>query len=134
MGEAPEKIWAEPDGDDIIVHKDPEIMWTGYLHEYTRTDIHKAALAEKDAEIARLRAQLDGSATTPADAARVPEIVLIGGNHLALHIGDNPPHSRTDPLVALEHYSAGMQYDLWCCWAAIMNARDGAVADGGIND
>lgn len=55
---APERIWAEPDGEDIIIHNGaPDLaalIATGYLHEYTRTDIHQAALdriAELEGEL-----------------------------------------------------------------------------------
>lgn len=47
MTEAPERIWAEPDGDTIIVHNGAEnlddLIATGYLYEYVRKDV--AALA-----------------------------------------------------------------------------------------
>lgn len=56
--------------------------------------------------------------------------VMIGGNHLAtilVHkVGDNfafhyPPDM--DPQEALRTLCATTEYDVWCCWAAIMRAR-----------
>ena len=46
MTDAPEKIWAEPDGETLIIHNgnsDLEaLIATGYLHEYIRTDVAEA--------------------------------------------------------------------------------------------
>ena len=52
MTDAPELIWAEPDGGDILVHNgDPaleRLIATGYLYEYRRADLcaDPALLAE----------------------------------------------------------------------------------------
>jgi hypothetical protein len=74
----------------------------------------------------------------PAEAnarliAAAPELlaalegIMVGGNHLALLIGaDHPPYTA-EPLAALEHYGAGDTYEVWCCWRAIMQARDVAA-------
>ncbi len=64
MSEVLERIWAEFDGDNIIIHKDGSLAWTGYLHEYIRADIHKAL----EAENARLRQKLSGE--IPLEAGR----------------------------------------------------------------
>ena len=71
-----------------------------------------ALTAERDA----LREALDG--------------VLVGGNHLALHIGANHPASKESADMALEHYGAGIRYDVWCCWEAIMQARAALTQKG----
>jgi hypothetical protein len=59
MTDAPEKIWAEPDGETLIIHNgDPDLerfIATGYLHEYTRTDISQAKIAELEAALAKAR-------------------------------------------------------------------------------
>jgi hypothetical protein len=49
--------------------------------------------------------------------------VMIGGNHLATIIGGTHPQAGTHHAAALEFYGPGHQYDAWCCWNAIMNAR-----------
>jgi len=52
------------------------------------------------------------------------EMVMVGGNHIALIIGtDHPPHT-VDHNTALASYGAGVQYEAWCAWKAIMEARD----------
>ena len=42
MSEAPERLWVEPDGDDIIIHNGAHdldaLISTGYLFEYVRAD------------------------------------------------------------------------------------------------
>ena len=54
---------------------------------------------------------------------RALEKCMIGGNHVALLIGaDHPPMTATHD-EALTHYGAGDQYEAWCCWKAIMDAR-----------
>lgn len=66
--------------------------------------------------------------------AGVPEGVLTGGNHLASILirqlgGDfsekYPPD--LDPESALRSLCATDTYDIWCAWAAIMNARNAAA-------
>tara|TARA_R110000782_G_scaffold21685_13_gene58118 strand:+ start:1135 stop:1401 length:267 start_codon:yes stop_codon:yes gene_type:complete len=46
MTDMPEKLWAEPDGETLIIHNGisdlDAIVSTGYLHEYTRTDLAEA--------------------------------------------------------------------------------------------
>lgn len=55
---------------------------------------------------------------------RALDSVLVGGNHLALLIGAaHPPYTATCE-DALRHYGAGDTYEIWCCWRAIMHARD----------
>lgn len=47
-GGAPRTIWAEPDGDEVLIHNGAEdleqLIHTGYLYEYIRCDIHAAEL------------------------------------------------------------------------------------------
>lgn len=59
------------------------------------------------------------------------ESCMIGGNHLAHILIKNlgadfcdkyPPDS--DHRVVLEALGVGDNYDVWCCWAQIMKARD----------
>lgn len=48
------------------------------------------------------------------------EKVLIGGNHLALHIGAEHPLYTDSCDTALAWYGPGIKYDVWCCWKNIM--------------
>jgi hypothetical protein len=51
--------------------------------------------------------------------------MMIGGNHVALLIdADHPPYGENNHQLALEHYGAGERFEIWCCWNAIMCARD----------
>ena len=67
------------------------------------------AITEASTEIERLRAAL--------------ESVMIGGNHLATIIGATHPQAGVHHEAALQFYGPGHQYDAWCCWNAIMQAR-----------
>ena len=58
------------------------------------------------------------------------ERMLTGGNHLALYSADWPAW-QLDGLTrsqqcesALRVMGAGKDYDMWCCWSEIMQARD----------
>jgi hypothetical protein len=46
MTDAPEKLWVEPDGETLIIHNGSSdleaLIATGYLHEYTPTDVAEA--------------------------------------------------------------------------------------------
>lgn len=52
------------------------------------------------------------------------EGVMVGGNHLALLIGNHPP-AGTDIEAVQKHYLPHHQdmYEAWRCWNAIMQAR-----------
>lgn len=54
----------------------------------------------------------------------VIEKIMIGGNHLATHIDPEGPDWHEDHSLALDFYGAGPAYDAWCCWRAIMQARE----------
>tara|TARA_R110000824_G_scaffold226132_4_gene413831 strand:- start:55 stop:324 length:270 start_codon:yes stop_codon:yes gene_type:complete len=73
MTNAPKKIWAEPDGETLIIHNgSPDLeglIATGYIHEYTRADIAQARIAQLEGHISRLVLEIE---TTKAEAARVP--------------------------------------------------------------
>lgn len=69
--------------------------------------------AEKD----RLRAALDR--------------VMVAGNHIATYRTDRWPDYKPDGLTREQHcehalrtLGAGREYDMWCCWSAIMQTRD----------
>jgi hypothetical protein len=49
---------------------------------------------------------------------------LTGCNHLGLLIGANHPPDTASHDDALEHYGAGDQYEIWCCWRAIRQAAN----------
>jgi hypothetical protein len=67
------------------------------------------------AEIERLRTAL--------------ETVMIGGNHLVSIIGVPHPAGGMAHDHVLAHYGPGHQYDAWCCWNAIMEARAALSGD-----
>jgi hypothetical protein len=50
MTDAPEKLWVEPDGETLIIHNGSSdleaLISTGYLYEYTRTDVTEARIKE----------------------------------------------------------------------------------------
>jgi hypothetical protein len=69
------------------------------------------------AEIERLRTEIE---MLRAAVQRM----LVGGNHLAAHIDFRGPHYGCHHEEGLEYYGAGPAYDMWCCWKAIMTARD----------
>lgn len=50
-------------------------------------------------------------------------LVMIGGNHLAIHLPDCSPAFGAPHLQALEAMGPGIYYDIWCCWNSIMVAR-----------
>jgi hypothetical protein len=49
--------------------------------------------------------------------------VMVGGNHLATIIGATHPQTGSHYEAALQFYGPGHQYEAWCCWNAIMQAR-----------
>jgi hypothetical protein len=74
-------------------------------------------------DIERLRAQRD-------QLLAALDLTMLGGNHLAStlirRLGGGfatqyPPD--LDPEIALEMLDSTDTYAVWCCWAAIMNAR-----------
>jgi hypothetical protein len=54
------------------------------------------------------------------------ERMMVGGNHIATYRTAEWPNYGAEPMAALEKLGAGREYDMWCCWAAIMSARDAA--------
>lgn len=86
-------------------------------HNHTQDDIAEWSYMTEAAAL--LRAQSARIAALE-DALRE---VFIGCNHLALLIGADHPPYEAEPPVALAHYGAGDQYEIWCCWRAIMLAR-----------
>lgn len=77
--------------------------------QYDQNAEQIVCIAALEAEAERLRAAL--------------ESVMIGGNHLAAIIGATHPQAGTHHEAALAFYGSGHQYDAWCCWNAIMQAR-----------
>lgn len=65
--------------------------------------------------------------------------IAVGGNHLASYaVISGWPHYKLDGLTreqqcehALRSLGAGWRYDMWCCWSAIMQARDAVDASSG---
>ena len=76
----------------------------------------RAALDASEAEITRLRAE-------NARLRAALQNVMIGGNHLAQVLGIGHLAAGSSYETALEFYGPGPNYDVWCCWNAIMEAR-----------
>lgn len=51
------------------------------------------------------------------------ERCLVGGNHLGLYKTEKWPDPEAESETALRILCATQEYDVWCCWRAIMNAR-----------
>lgn len=51
-------------------------------------------------------------------------LCLIGGNHLPHIFGVDHPHAGLPCEVAMKFFGPGDKYEAWCCWDAIMRARD----------
>ena len=51
-------------------------------------------------------------------------LCMVGGNHLPLIFGVNHPHAGVPAESALRVFGPGVKYEAWCCWDAIMRARD----------
>ena len=54
--------------------------------------------------------------------------VMVGGNHLAQVLGIGHLAAGSSYEAALEFYGPGPNYDVWCCWNAIMQARAALLA------
>jgi hypothetical protein len=100
---------------------DPECdgpMLRAEIERYRRSyDSAAKEIEELRRDIERLRAALDRC--------------MIGGNHLATYHKTTWPEPGSDPAKALEALGAGWEYDMWCCWGAIMCARDALQARKG---
>jgi hypothetical protein len=84
-----------------------------------KTDIDMWEISCVDADFAR---ELERE---NAVLRKVLSRIMAGGNHLACIIGNHPPYG-TDYDIVLKHYLPHHpeKYDAWCCWNAIMLARD----------
>ena len=81
-------------------------------------------------EVARLTTKLAASRAREAKLREALQSAGVGGNHLA-HVliknlgagfaGRFPPDM--DHEQALRELCATDNYDIWCCWSALMNAR-----------
>ncbi len=52
------------------------------------------------------------------------DLCMVGGNHLSQIFGVNHPHAGVGSHAALKVFGPGDKYEAWCCWDAIMRARD----------
>ncbi len=79
-----------------------------------------------------MRLQRDGAEHAQVLAAEVRRLraaaseALIGGNHIALLIGDDHPPATAGHDVARAHYGAARwaEYEAWCGWRTLMALRD----------
>lgn len=86
---------------------------------YARAKARRAANPKGKAALNARITALEAMCETLAGAL---ELVMVGGNHLALLIGvDHPPRTASHE-DALAHYGAGDAYEIWCCWRTIMDA------------
>jgi hypothetical protein len=80
MTDAPEKLWVEPDGETLIFHNGSsdleELIATGCLHEYTRTDMAQARIKELEAALAWYKEQVYFFANGTTVRANEAAIVL----------------------------------------------------------
>lgn len=79
------------------------------------------------------RDQIEANARLIASAPELYEALktcMVGGNHIASALigrlgpsfsSDYPPDA--DCLQVLEKVGSGVNYEMWCCWAAIMRVR-----------
>ena len=103
------------------------------------SELHPAV---KPRERATLEAQImdSGIAKNDAEWWAMREIerlragvyrLLVAGNHIATYRSDRWPNYPPDGLTrgqqcesALRLLGAGRDYDMWCCWSAMMQVRD----------
>jgi hypothetical protein len=74
-------------------------------------------------DICGLTAALDEANARAKRMREALESVMVGGNHLALLIGADHPSFEDDYDTARAHYDGGDQFEAWCCWRSIMQAR-----------
>lgn len=90
---------------------------TTYLHEqaYRLRDFDSNSVDATMLELAAKRiAELEAALHS----------VMIGGNHLPQIFGVNHPHAGLPHEAAMKCFGPGDKYEAWCCWNAIMLARD----------
>lgn len=89
------------------------------------TDPYTTSMAIASYEAARNMPDIVRALCRERDVLKAAvEKMLIGGNHLATHIDPEGPDWHEDHSLALDFYEAGPAYDAWCCWRAIMQARE----------
>lgn len=81
-------------------------------------------IAEKETKIVELMA-------TVSRQREIIDRMLTAGNHIATYRTDRWPGYQLDGLDRREHcehalrvLGATKDYDMWCCWSAMMQARD----------
>lgn len=87
-------------------------------------DTAYSAGADALEEVGLIRAHLSALQEQNRALREVLERVMVGGNHLAIHLPENHPPYTAAPEQALSAIGAVVEYDIWCCWRSIMNARD----------
>tara|TARA_R110002167_G_scaffold74809_9_gene209124 strand:+ start:1446 stop:1697 length:252 start_codon:yes stop_codon:yes gene_type:complete len=77
MSNAPETLWAEPDGDDILIRNgavDLEaLITTGDLYEYVRADIAQARMDRMEAALKAIYRRQDWLDSFDAEVNRLCE-------------------------------------------------------------
>lgn len=116
----------------LIAERDACLYLLQQAHRHHGRDVIDA-IVEKAAAERRAEAAESALAASKAREETLVEglnLCMTGGNHIAglliEHVGPGfadrlPPD--TDPEIALRQLHATDNYELWCCWAAIMRAR-----------
>ncbi|MDC0657070.1 hypothetical protein N6L27_03575 [Leisingera sp. SS27] len=107
---------------------------TDHLKQCDRIDDSEILLELAREQIDRLNHEMEAT----KEAARAREAILrealqgvmVGGNHLAAHLQGFIP-AGSDHRDVLDHLGAGVSYDIWCCWNAIMHARAALNGEAG---
>ena len=86
------------------------------FHGYTDEECMKIENEAMYSEIKRLRAENER-------LRAACDRMMIGGNHIADYRTERWPDPGSRHLTAFETLGAGSEYDMWCCWNAIMEAR-----------
>ena len=87
--------------------------------------LHDGATTKRGADCLIMKAadHIDAQAAKIKALVKALNGVMIGGNHLATWLPIDHAPFEADPLTVLEQMGAGMEYDIWCCWRSIMQAR-----------
>lgn len=88
----------------------------------------KEAMIRQDDELRmaadRLGARVSELETKNERLTAALDRCLVGGNHIATYRTDRWPEIGSDHEHALRILCATPEYDMWCCWNAIMQARN----------
>lgn len=126
-----------PACDQCGATADTTNMWNTRPGRWTQKDIDEAKI--EAAEMAEYFSRDDSEIKHQISALRSPwrreaeralreargafTTIFTGGNHLGTYRTDRWPEPDSDPEHALRMLGATAEYDMWCCWAAMMRTR-----------